>query len=1712
MKETEFRIQKYKAMLPRARERVIAALMIFMLAIAMMAVSTFSWITLSVAPEVSGATTTIAANGNLEIALAHDILLDENDEPIRDANGNVVAIVPSESAVGDSNLPITQKNLTWGNIVNLSDASYGLENITLRPATLNTSSLLSQPLYSATYGVDGRVKTLISDYRYVQYDTKTGKFVQSDYKGIKAISSVEYTDAAEVQGDAMTLLYNMKLNNASIIASQANVDFRSFEQGKTNYKYMDDSIGGLLSSYADGLLTGVGDNTVCDADDIAGFYDLLVFLDEGVLEPTGQALMEIFDVYQINTYGENYKNHEKYETFSSVDDFCERVNEVLTEMNAVRGSTDGLTVITTTDGVKVGNTSVGNPITYAETITKANNKALYQKINAIFASSNDFRTLFPFIADISRLNDCIELMETNGYVSFNNGETVGSANVTWKDIEPLIDYLVSIDTVLLKVDSDEMTISEWMGSLNLDKCLSLAGVLNKSQSGTAADGVCVTIVDGLIERIDKMLYTGGKGLEIKDVTLTIKKTSLDAKVKEEFPTKAGLINSVTKMYFSNGVSYIHSPIVTDAPATTNKSVMEEDIARAKTLSGYTEVKRVYAAQDTYGLSVDFWLRTNAPQSFLTLEGEVVYTYTDVKVTIDGTEYQVYVTDIKTQAPKVDENGDYVTDENGNNIIEDVVFEDQEVYFAPKKDGEGSIWYYYRGNTPVEGTVTEPGTADKLQTKEVTGYVGANRIWTEEELETMSEMEYRTTQGMGSCYTFYADPGEIGQILEVLKALKVAFVDSNGNLLATASLATEYCFPEYGKYVVPLMLDENAIDTGEDTEEGDDIRAIMSLEQNTPTLLTALVYLDGAIVSNDKVLSSSDIQGQLNLQFGNTYEPQPLEDEDLMSETLKITATVKASGQTDNNLEFYFTDTDKSFPTTVELSVEGEAPKTITANFLRKITTTQGTRQETIIFTQDANDPTKWTATATFTAPGEYILRSVFADGIERKLTNVVDKGNAEAVKVTVHGFSVANFSADKGLSYQYMTAADYVTENFSVDINAYDEQNGTLTPNSVKGVFINEDNVAVTINFTAGNNGHYTGSATFVSDGTYKLENIIVDGLYYSIGSVYTREVRTKLSVAVWLTHDNCGCENIDPDKFTSNANGFEFVYDGETAHEFGVKMKVYDSNGNEITYLNTGLYYSEIPNNVDASLEWNAGEGYYIGEWIIGDVGEYSFNYATVNINGNTETITNAKFAMSIIVMSDKPAQFNAVEILPTEVITIGDNPAAKVGVNLENAKSAVVYGLFAHIDKTGIKHNYIIEALRSDIVENTDGSTNTNYIFTIPKNDGYWKLTDIKVTKIAYTDENGNISFLKEDPFTEESTGIFTDNEKAEAVQINDLSVWNNNESNAKYYSPQVNWDEEYAKISGMNANGTKVVATYVISHNIGKDGGVATVYGKTGDKITAAFLESFDINAIEFTITDFEGKYIANSVELSLQKYVSSTLINGGYTYSSTSEVETTAITTTVNSDNTKFTGNTLKLNVAGTYTPVVKIMFIDGSDVSIELPSLNVYSVTPSVSITAVSPSGSQNAYVSHSRSGRVNQYCTIKTTSYTAGITNSGTVANVCYIGSIETVNVLITKYQYTNLTQPTVTISASNLGGASSATLSFGQTAKIYDKKEGRTVTPYSWTKDGECIRYIGDYTAATGADESRAIAGTLTATELVLTYNGVEYMVPVSITINNPY
>lgn len=129
------------------RNKLFAAIAMLLVSSIMMVSSTYAWFTLSTAPEVQGITTTVGANGNLEIALSP-----------QSGRGTDV----QDGSVGVSGEAWTVKNLTWGNLLDLSHTSYGLADLVLSPAqlVLSGNSLPSAPLATPVYGNDGRIADL----------------------------------------------------------------------------------------------------------------------------------------------------------------------------------------------------------------------------------------------------------------------------------------------------------------------------------------------------------------------------------------------------------------------------------------------------------------------------------------------------------------------------------------------------------------------------------------------------------------------------------------------------------------------------------------------------------------------------------------------------------------------------------------------------------------------------------------------------------------------------------------------------------------------------------------------------------------------------------------------------------------------------------------------------------------------------------------------------------------------------------------------------------------------------------------------------------------------------------------------------------------------------------------------------------------------------------------------------------------------------------------------------------------------------------------------------------------------------------------------------------------------------------------------------------------------------------------------------------------
>ncbi len=183
MTETQKRIEAYQKVLPDIKEKVAAVAMLLALSVIMLTSASFAWLTISRAPEVTSVATNVAANGNLEIALV-----------------NPDGSQPEESKVGDSfaveGNSIVAANLTWGNLVNLNDPSYGLDHLVLKPAKLNTSNLLESPLSAAIYTSDGRVEEVSGDFKYTSWQLVEGSTIDYYFGlakgfGVRGISSVE---------------------------------------------------------------------------------------------------------------------------------------------------------------------------------------------------------------------------------------------------------------------------------------------------------------------------------------------------------------------------------------------------------------------------------------------------------------------------------------------------------------------------------------------------------------------------------------------------------------------------------------------------------------------------------------------------------------------------------------------------------------------------------------------------------------------------------------------------------------------------------------------------------------------------------------------------------------------------------------------------------------------------------------------------------------------------------------------------------------------------------------------------------------------------------------------------------------------------------------------------------------------------------------------------------------------------------------------------------------------------------------------------------------------------------------------------------------------------------------------------------------------------------------------------------------------------------
>lgn len=1185
MKETEKRISEYRKALPRLKEKVLAAALMLVVSVVTMTASTFAWLTISRKPEVSGVATTISGNGNLEIALS-------------DFDG----LEPEESEVGDSGKNIIAKNITWGNLVNLSNEQYGLKNLTLRPATLNETALATNPLRAAVYGADGRVSATTADFAFTIFDGKSAfKVPETTEYGVKAISSVGYTYPGG-QG-----IFDMRVERASRLLSQAQDSFKSLcSTGNIT------AISGVIGEYASCKMVDrlKDDGSVSLPSKDFGSYMSEMYKLMGMLNDNYQEILDAAAALASIQLPVAQADLSASALILPENDIVEMDKIVDARMAAT--AEDAEMVLTTSDVnalMEVVNAHVSN---------LKNNLGI--EINGF----NQF--LYDYYFNNRYLDELGEIS------AVADSEFIG-----WTRISHIINFVVDVPTTEVEGHA--------VKNVGLSAAKDIYGNMNNAK---------VVIKKGAIKNLEQFI---GQKIEIKGVKVTVDISG--AKGSSLYNT-AKLVLRTDRIVATGNIS---------TEVTASMYQMPKQLQELQSGSADSSTK-VPIAQDTYGMAIDIWLRTNMENCYLTLEGNI----------------------LTKQEQK--------TDDFGN-----LYFKHKESGVEYYKDKDG-VYYDLSGKEAED--IDPANDLEIVWIDIVIGYEGENRIWDEDTLSSSS-----MTQGSGSCYVFYADsPTEQAQSLELMKAMKVAFIDDEGTLLAVANMDADSHYAEGGRVIVPLLLDdEESIKAGEDVM-GNPIYAITKLDRGVSTRITALIYIDGYNLDNKQVLSADIIQGQLNIQFGTSAEMVPAKDEDLYQKELNITAEVTPTQHT-----FGDSVPDES---TVKLIIGGYTPSEVKASFVRQINSSQGTKQDEIAF---IGSGANWEGKAVFTAPGTYILRTVWLDGIEYTLK--------EPQTVRIDGYSLNSIRID-GVTDR-ITTVRTTDSSFTKDV--YLQFAGDWKPDTVQVLFMNEDNQSMLVDCDW-DGVNWSGKVTFPTSGTYHMLYYLVDGEYYEISESLQKTLILQLGLKVNVT--------VLPRPI------FTFVYgnedDQKEANSVELQVRITDNNGVElkdfdevnITYKPTTAANAS-GNKLYAELTWNE-YGYYEGKVQAGKPGAYEFY--NMFIDGSYITSGSSPVIRAV---PPEPPTYEGSLLTEDYIFTV--NQEAQIGASIAYSNGTEVQAVFTKIEGEGAG---VIKTVTGSAKTHIDPETGKeedtiiDWYFAVPKDtdtadngaaivqQGKWKITELLISDV--------------------------------------------------------------------------------------------------------------------------------------------------------------------------------------------------------------------------------------------------------------------------------------------------------------------------------------------------------------------------------------------
>lgn len=1141
-KDTKERINYYRDYLPKMKEKLFGAALMFIISALMMSSATFAWITLSASPQVMSIDTTVAANGNLEIALSKP-------------DGSA----PGKSAAGDSSAaegtPVTRANLTWGNLINLTDPSYGLSKVVLRPAALRgNTGLLSSPLYGVGYGADGRVEqmTTTDDFAYVYFDNDKMEFMadlEAKHLGVRAVSTVQYIDLGS--GNVFSE-YKKSVDRATNEAKNSYAGMTS-ETQSPGKEYIA-SLQGLIQAYAQSTIDG-GLNEMDITEYVPDLYRMMCDFDSGVMEKCGQAYL---DMAHMLFYQENGANV----TFTyTVDSLC----------------SDAL----------------------------SNKLPSYINIEYLQEFAKDRRQLKAYLAGTEETFPTFTAAQKNNNFAYHAWSANNGGKVLWKDLSGAINWLV--DTATCTVDGYNMS------SL---KSNAMKIINNKTHTAVITKGALYRAEQRIGQKMSPVISITIDASKIMSFigkqTLNNITVSTAAEDKEDDPFRIPYDLQATLDKCGGAVRG------NDAVAEDTYAMAIDFWLRTNAGSRGAEPETTTTVEaDEEGNEITTTVIKSAEIPFVTLEGSVrtEKTEVDVKVKdINGVEQSAYTLSGTFNGEPLSVDGYmrdgkyyYIDSETGEEVNLSQLAEDNGVAVSatPKKEIKTNIIGYDGVNRVWTDDQMAEFTGEGTSTTQGGGscYVFYANSESDQKrfLDLLTAMNVIFIDGNGKkigaavmdTENYFAQNGKVTVPLAVEKTAD-NYLDTDINAKDIYSI----CQLEKGvaKRITALVYLDGTKLSNDMVLASGDIQGTLNIQFSSigaSKVTTIQTDADGNEISN---VVSYEIGGK-SLSIKN---------DELMDDRITVSA--------DATVKSFEYDPANPATTTVEVTVGGIDPAAVSASFIRAVNSTQGSLQPSFALTKNGD---KWTAEYTFNKPGTYILRTVWIDGAEYELSapvtvevtgmevnslvcdSIKDGGRSASILTAATSFAAKidfGFADSKGVPSS-VNGIFLDEDGNEVNVAMNVDKDGTLWSGSAR--------------FTS--SGRYTMKYYTVDGDLYELPESMWITLDIQLGLKVQTWISCSDETLAELQKENPNASansfKLMPDQtvtleisakvFDNNGNSIDGLADVKIL--YGRSGSSMDSKG------------------LDSDLKWNAERQRYVGSFLVKEAGTYRFTRVSVGSNSIT-------------------------------------------------------------------------------------------------------------------------------------------------------------------------------------------------------------------------------------------------------------------------------------------------------------------------------------------------------------------------------------------------------------------------------------------------------------------------------------------------------------